>query len=158
LYSKPQPSHFSRSGNGAPQFGHALACSDTSCLHVRHGFIFSLCSHVASRCLARLPPALSLALAHWTRTPGRNASVTGQLQRLVSRVLYVSSCHRHSYAYPTLARLVWVFLRRESLYHHQRTLDICSQNRSPNFTARVPNRTMKARHAAIIFLVVGSRE
>ena len=32
---------------------------------------------------ARLPPAFAFAFASWTFTLGRNASVTGQLQRLV---------------------------------------------------------------------------
>ena len=41
LYSNPQPSHCSCAGNGAPQCGHAIACSDTSCWHVRQGFIQS---------------------------------------------------------------------------------------------------------------------
>ena len=39
--------------------------------------------NVAFSCLARFPPAFSFASAHCTGTQGRNASVTGQLQRLV---------------------------------------------------------------------------
>src|SRR6266508_2377888 len=39
LYSNPKPSHFSRAGNGAPQWGHAIACSEISRRHSRQGFI-----------------------------------------------------------------------------------------------------------------------
>jgi hypothetical protein len=30
LYSNPKLSHLSRAGNGAPQFGHEMACSEIS--------------------------------------------------------------------------------------------------------------------------------
>src|ERR1035441_10769897 len=39
LYSKPQPSHLAFAGNGAPQLGQAVACSEISCRHSLQGFI-----------------------------------------------------------------------------------------------------------------------
>src|SRR5215831_4718520 len=42
LYSNPQPSHFSLAGNGAPQLGQAIACSEIWSWHSLQGFI--ICS------------------------------------------------------------------------------------------------------------------
>src|ERR1035437_10793094 len=39
LYSKPQPSHLAFAGNGAPQLGQDIACSEISCRHSLQGFI-----------------------------------------------------------------------------------------------------------------------
>jgi hypothetical protein len=39
LYSNPRPSHLSFEGNGAPQLGQAIACSEIWCLHSLQGFI-----------------------------------------------------------------------------------------------------------------------
>src|SRR5664279_1377360 len=39
LYSKPQPSHWSFAGYGAPQLGQDIACSEISCRHSLQGFI-----------------------------------------------------------------------------------------------------------------------
>jgi hypothetical protein len=39
LYSNPHPSHFSFAGNGAPQLGQAMACSEIWCWHSLQGFI-----------------------------------------------------------------------------------------------------------------------
>jgi hypothetical protein len=39
LYSNPHPSHLALAGNGAPHWGQAMACSETSCWHSRQGFI-----------------------------------------------------------------------------------------------------------------------
>ena len=47
-------------------------------------FYFFYMLSVAFSCLARLPPAFSFASERYTGTLRRNASVTGQLQRLVS--------------------------------------------------------------------------
>ncbi len=41
LYSKPHPPHFSFAGNGAPQCGQAVACSEIPYLHSRHGFMYT---------------------------------------------------------------------------------------------------------------------
>src|SRR6266511_4383352 len=49
LYSNPNPSHFSRAGNGAPQWGHAIACSEISRRHSRHGFIYPPASETRVR-------------------------------------------------------------------------------------------------------------
>jgi hypothetical protein len=39
LYSNPHPSHLSFAGNGAPQLGQDIACSEISCRHSLQGFI-----------------------------------------------------------------------------------------------------------------------
>jgi hypothetical protein len=44
LYSKPQPSHLSFAGSGAPQLGQDIACSEISCRHSLQGFISSALS------------------------------------------------------------------------------------------------------------------
>src|SRR5664279_132229 len=44
LYSKPQPSHLAFAGNGAPQLGQDIACSEISCRHSLQGLISSALS------------------------------------------------------------------------------------------------------------------
>lgn len=51
LHLEPHPSHFSFAGNGAPQAGRAVVCSDTSCWHSRQGCIVCLRDSVIERLL-----------------------------------------------------------------------------------------------------------
>src|ERR1035438_5646148 len=44
LYSKPHPSHLAFAGNGAPQLGQDIACSEISCRHSLQSFISSALS------------------------------------------------------------------------------------------------------------------